>query len=165
MEENKIKIAQNRGNLQITEDKNGIFQTNYDGEIVIMTLDMKTKIFAKLNKLAKEVQAEKDQNLELKAQIEELKAQNSKLVAEIPNLRKVAENYKAKYEKFAQNQGRGNKTVLTDEYKAMLKKMFESQRKTSLMDKYKVLVLHGYKGTYESVRKYVAESKKANDWL
>lgn len=165
MEENKIKVAQGRGNLQITEDKNGIFQTNYDGEIVIMTLEMKTKIFAKLNKLAKEVQFEKNQNLELKAQIEELKSQNAKLIAEIPNLRKVAENYKSKYEKFAQNQGRANKTVLTDEYKAMLKEMFEAQRQMSLMDMYKAMVLHGYKGTYESVRKYVAESKKANKWL
>ena len=165
MEENKIKIAQGRGNMDIKEDKNGIFRIDYDGQIVFMALEKRNQIFAKMNKLVKEVQAEKNQNLELKAQIEELKAQNSKLVAEIPNLRKVAENYKAKYEKFAQNQGRANKTVLTDEYKAMLKEMFKTQRKMSLMDMYKAMVLHGYKGTYESVRKYVAESKKAKDWL
>lgn len=165
MEENKTNIAQSRGNMDIKEDKNGIFQINYDGQIVLMSLEKRNQIFSKMNKLAKEVQFEKDQNLELKAQIEELKAQNSKLIAEIPNLRKVAENYKAKYEKFAQNQGRANKTVLTDEYKAMLQEMVEAQRQMSLMDMYKAMVLHGYKGTYESVRKYVAESKKANKWL
>lgn len=165
MEDNKSVVAQSRGNVDIKEDKYGFHHINYNGELIMMTLEKRNQILNEVRRLSKEIKAEKEQNLELKAQVEKLKIENSKLIAEIPTLRKMADDYKSKYEKFAQNQGRGTKTVLTDEYKAMLKEMFEAQRQMSLMDMYKAMVLHGYKGTYESVRKYVAESKKANKWL
>lgn len=157
-----------RGVIRYKEVEEGIVAKAYNGVMIEMSLE-------KHNEMKSEIKKAKDEADTLRMEVGTLKDKNNLLEAEIKELEKrfaKQENqmraYLERQRKFEENRGKSQKNVvLTPRVKKAIEKLYKEReaKKMSLMDIYKALVLHGYKGTYESVRKYVAENAQRDEWL
>ena len=159
--ENNDKDVQKKPKLQITETKNGL-DLEYDGVIKLLTKDEYSRMIRRINQLKKQVEK---LNGEVSKRGEMIEALKSDLQAE----KEKSKGYKSKWDKFASQQGRGRTTILSPEIKQAIQMMYNDHMQNrngqvSIKHIHAGLVGGGIDISYETVRKYIADSKGKNQW-
>lgn len=164
MEQEKNGVAQTRGKLDIEKVKDSMIAIDYSGTIVLTTKEEMSSLQHKVKTLKNQRKALSEENAGLKEQLQRLQKQ---LQVEQEQLQRIQVQYQKvteKYQKFLDRQGEGRKSIITDEVKQCIISMYKNGQK-SPMEIYKVLTINGFKGNYETVRKYIRTCEEQNKWL
>ena len=157
MEDIKDEKIQNRPKMEIKlHQKLGAYEINYSGSLMIITKEDLKKINdqfiayeKKIAKLTSDFDIAKDQIKSLKSELAETKSDKEKV--------------EDKLNAFLNYQRNGRPPVLSDEHKNIIKTLYG--KKMSVADIHKALILQfGFKGNYETVRKYIRDSEKVRKW-
>ena len=164
MEENKEIVAQNKPKLDITQlDNTGIYELNYSGSAMIMTKDELGKLFKRLQLKDKKIANLTEKNQVIISDLDSAKKEINDLKSELTVAKGNVEKLKCRLETFTKYQGNGRPPVLSEEHKRTIQALYG--QKMTVADIHKTLILNfGFKGNYETIRKYVRDSESAKAW-
>lgn len=157
MEDIKDKEVQSKPKLDIKPyGKIDAYEINYSGSVIFTTKEIMKKISdqfvmyeKKIIKLTSDINLAKKEIQSLRSELDASKRENEKL--------------KGRLESFVRYQGNGRPPVLSEEHKKTIRTLCE--KKMNISDIHKALILNfGFKGNYETVRKYIRDSENAKAW-
>lgn len=154
-------------NLKFKEIDINFFEANYTGGIIITTRSDLGQINTLIGNLKSENHDFKKENKDMEFELRSLrmnaKQDERKIELQKQEIKELREEL-SKFAKFRQSQIQGRKQVLTPKVKSAIQRGVKNRM--TVIDIYNALVQTlEFDGAYETVRKYISDSKKENKWL
>lgn len=144
----------------ITFGKNGAIEIRYSGNIIIDTKENQAKLYNGLKKLQEQVDWQKEKIESLKKELSQVKTELVKERENVASEKRKYEKLKEYWKAFKERQGKGRPVVLTKEIQQEIANLWTQEKIRNIAEIHRRLQESGFKGEYETVRKYIQERKR-----
>ena len=160
IEDKNLESIQNKPRVETYRRKeDNSIRLSYSGDIIIDTLENQKKLRSELVNLEKIVNSQKEKIESLKNELIQVKMELKKEKENAEKANRKFERLREHWRAFEERQGKGRPTVLTDNCLKTIHLLCTDER-YSVTEVYEILQKQGYKGGYETVRKYIQNFKE-----